>query len=152
MTSAVTATTVMVDTSDPDEGIVGMERRVRALGPVMQSLVKPLRDDQKNHKREKVGPDQPWAPRSAATAAAHHKKRASSLLGKLPSAVQYRADAHAITATSLVAWSAAHRDGDTVGHGAKLPVRESLWISDEMAELAEKNILDSVAKAYGGHS
>lgn len=142
---------IVVELGDVDKGLAAMERRARELGPVMKSLVKPLRDDQRNHKRAQSGPDHGWAPRSAATVAAAHGKRklARSILGRLPSATSYKTTPTSVTGTSKVAWSLAQQEGGRVGHGAQLPAREFLWISDEMMELADHEITGVMIKAFG---
>ncbi len=144
--------TASVDISDVTAGLDALERRGHALQPVLKTLVKPLRDDQKNHKRAQASSSGSWAPRSAATIAAKHGKRklARSILGKLPTAVAYKVTPHSITATSRVRWSGAHQDGATVGHGARVPAREFLWISDEMLTVADNAIADAAVKAFGG--
>ena len=144
--------TATVDIGDVETGLDAMERRARALGPVMKSLTKPLRDDQKNHKRAQSGPSGSWARRSEATIAAKHGKRKlpRTILGRLPTAVSYKTTPSSVTGTSRVRWSGAHQDGATVGHGARLPAREFLWISDEMMTLADNEIADAMVRAFGG--
>lgn len=145
---------VTVDPSDALTGLEALAHKARALGPVMTSLVKPLRDDQRNHKRARSGSAAAWQPLAASTIAnarAHGKRKtARSLLGKLPTAVSYKATADSVTGTSRVAWSSAHQDGATVGHGAHLPAREFLWISDEMQVLADREIGAALVDAFGG--
>lgn len=144
---------IEVDIGDANAGLASMEHKARALGSVMRSLVKPLRDDQRNHKRAREGSAGAWQPLAASTiaAASSHGKRKSarSILGKLPSAVQYKTTPMSVSGMSRVAWSGAHQDGATVGHGAKLPAREFLWISDEMQVLADHQITETVVNAFG---
>lgn len=146
------AVEVTVDIGDVDTGLSAMERRARALGPVMKDLAKPMKADQREHRKEKSGPDGSWAPRSAATIARAHGKRklARSMLGRLPSAVQYKVTASSITGTSRVRWSGAHQDGDRVGHGARLPARTFLWLSDGFQTQAASTIAAALLASYGG--
>lgn len=146
--------TATVDLGDVDTGLVAIERRAHALGPVMQSLKKPLRDDQTNHKRAQSGPSGAWPARSPETIARAHGKRKlpRAILGRLPAATSYKATPTAVTGTSKVRWSGAHQDGDVVGHGARLPAREYLYISDEMLELASNEVATALVNAFGGRS
>jgi len=120
----------------------------------MQSLKKPLREDQTNHKRAQSGPDEAWPARSPETIARAHGKRKlpRTMLGRLPAAVSYKATPSALTGTSKVRWSGAHQEGETVGHGAHLPRREFLWISDEMMTLASNEVTSALVRAFGGQS
>lgn len=149
-------TEITVDIHDVEQGLDAMERRAHALGPVMKSLIKPVRDDQGNHRRAKEGPDGAWAPRAASTILRAHGKRkmSRSLLGKLPTAVQYVATAQSVTGTSRVRWSGAHNDPDgaRVGRGSRLPGRTFLWLSNELQDLAESTIANALLGAYGGRA
>lgn len=141
-----------LDIGDVEKGLDAMQRRSKALGPAFQALKKPMREDQKEHRKTKTGPSGSWAPRSAATLAAHHGKRklARTLLGKLPTAVSYKATAHGVTGESKVKWSAVHQEGGSAGHGAKIPARPFLWISDKLLDLAVNIIDTALVAAFGG--
>lgn len=144
---------VTVDIGDVEEGLAAMERRARALGPTMRTLVKPMKDDQRNHKSAKEGPDGSWPARAASTIARAHGKRKlpRNPLGRLPTAVAYAVTPSSITGTSKVRWSGAHQDGDRVGRGSRLPARPFLWLSDEFVNLAERELADALVTAYGAH-
>lgn len=146
-----TTTSVTVNLGDVDQGLAAMEARAHALGPVFSAAKPLMRADQKEHRQAKVGPEGSWAPRSAATIAAAHGKRklAKNLLGKLPTAVTYTADATSLTAESRAKWSAAHQDGAVVGHGAKLPQRTFLWMSEKFIELADDLVGRALLAAWG---
>lgn len=138
-----------VDIGDVEDGLSAMERRSKQLGPTFQSLKAPMRDDQKEHAKQKVGPDSSWPPRLPSTIASH-KKLPRKLLGRLPTAVSYKATGYSVTAESLVKWSLAHQEGGTVGRGARLPARPFLWISDKLLEVAAEALTKALAAAFGG--
>lgn len=122
------------------------------LGKAFQALKAPLRADQKEHATSKVGPESTWPPRASSTTEsyAHRKKHPRKLMGKLPTAVSYAASGGGISATSRATWSEAHQTGAVVGHGARLPARPFLWISDKMMAIAENRIGDVAIAAFGG--
>lgn len=143
-------------TLDPDDAVAGldaMERRAHALGAAFRALKGPLKLDQRDHAKKRMGPQGPWAPQAASTRArrlSSPKHRARRLLGRLPTAVKYAATATSVSGTSRIAWSAAHADGDRVGHGVRLPAREFLWISNAMLVTAENALNTELVRAYGG--
>lgn len=144
---------ITVDLGDVEEGLAAMEHRARALGPTLHSLAKPMKDDQRNHKVAKEGPDGAWPARAASTIARAHGKRKlpRSPLGRLPTAVKWDVGPSSISGTSKVRWSGAHQDGDRVGRGSKLPARPFLWLSDEFVNLARGELAGALVAAYGGH-
>ena len=149
MSVSVSAT---IDIGDVEKGLDAMERRAHTLGPVFNALKKPMRDDIAEHRKAKTGPDGAWAPRSAATIAAAHGKRklARNILGRLPTAVSYKATSFSLIGESKVKWSGVQQDGGRVGRGSVLPAREFLWIGDSLLVIAESVIADAMLTAYGG--
>lgn len=144
-------TEVHIDISGPLEGFDAMSRKA-VLGEAMKELKAPMKLDQKEHAKAKSGPDGAWPARAASTLAsyaAHHRKP-GKLLGRLPIAVSYRATLTSVIGESRVGWSQAHADGAIVGHGAKLPAREFLYISDKLMITAEEIIEKKIVAAYGG--
>ncbi len=142
---------VTVDVGDVEKGLDATKRRVHALGPAFAQVKEPMRDDQKEHRKDKAGPESKWAPRAASTIASYrHRKHARALLGKLPTAVAYKASATGVTAESRAAWSDAHQEGAIVGHGARLPQRTFLWISDKLIDVATDIISAALLAAWGG--
>lgn len=141
-----------IDLGDVEAGLDAMARRGRALGPAFRELKKPLRLDQKDHAKRREGPSALWAPRATSTMARLRAggKRARKLLGRLPGAVKYTATATAVAGTSRALWSGVHQDGGIVGHGARLPARPFLWISDDMLRVAESTLGAALVRAYGG--
>lgn len=142
---------VTVDIGDVERGLAGMERRGHALGPAFAELKKPMRADQIEHRKAKAGPESTWAPRAASTLAVKRGKHKlpRSILGRLPTAVSYKASATSVTAESRVAWSAIHEEGGVAGHGARIPARTFLWISDKLMTLAESVLERALLAAFG---
>jgi phage gpG-like protein len=87
------------------------------------------REDQREHAQRQEGPTGRWAPRDP-DANARRPRRRRRVLGRLPGAIRVRVHPDAVEVASRVAWSAAHQEGDTVGHGARLPERPFLWWSE----------------------
>lgn len=136
-----------------DDAKRGFEAGARVdLKPAFKQLKKPLRLDQRDHAKQKRGPESAWAPRAESTIARALRGRHGSkkLLGRLPTAVSYIATALSVRGVSRAPWSAAHAKGERVGHGAKLPPREFLWISDAMLTTATSTLADALARAFGG--
>ena len=145
-------TYAVLDLGDVERGLEAMRRRAHQLGPAFRELKKPLRLDQRDHAKKRQGPEALWAPRAASTAArlltgGHRPKK---LLGRLPTAVSYLANATGVAGVSRARWSAAQAEGATVGHGARLQPRVWLWISDDMLRTAEDVIGSALVRAYGG--
>lgn len=121
--------------------IMGLERIAKAdMRRAFNELKGPARFDQRHHERHEEAPDGKWPPLAASTVArrariqAKKKRRArvtNKLLGRLPGALMMRATARSLQILSRVTrWSMAHQKGAVVGHGARLPRRQFLWISD----------------------
>jgi phage gpG-like protein len=143
----------MLDIGDVEEGLAAMERRARTLAPAFAALKKPLRLDQRDHSKKRLGPSAMWAPRAPSTIerARHGGRHLRKPLGRLTGAVSYTADATAVRGTSRVLWSGVHQDGGTVGRGSRIPSRPFLWISDDMLHIAENTLGGALIRAYGGH-
>ena len=145
-------TTVHMDLGDVDKGLDALGRK-SVLAAAMKDLKKPMKLDQREHAKAKSGPEGSWAPRAASTLASYarsKKKLPKKLLGRLPTAVGYRATLYSVIAESRVAWSASQQDGGTVGRGARLPARPFLWISDKLMVEAEEVLTNKLLAAYGG--
>lgn len=145
------APTFRVDLGEVDRAFSAMERRARALGPVFKQLIKPLRDDQREHGQKAEGPDGKWPPRAAATIAkmrAQGKRRRP--MGRIPQSMDYSAGNFGVTGKGRVPWELAHATGDRVGRGAKLPVRIVHWIGDELVTRAKGMVERALAESFGG--
>lgn len=140
-----------VDFGDALKGIAAMAQR-NVLAPALKKLKAPMRLDQKEHARAKAGPEGGWSPRATSSEARRRNlpKRPSKLLGRLPTAVSYKLEGTTLVGESRVAWSGVHQAGGTVGHGARLPARPFLWISDKFLGVAVETLGSTVAAAFGG--
>lgn len=143
-----------IDLGDVEKGLDAMVRRGWAQGAAFSVLKQPLRLDQRDHAKKRQGPHGPWAPQAASTRArrlSSPKHRAKRLLGRVPGAVTYTSTSDSVSGTSRLAWSGVQADGGVVGHGARLPAREFLWISNAMLITAENVLGSALVLAYGGH-
>lgn len=148
----------IVDTSEFDAATAAALKACRDLRPAFRELRKPFRQDQKEHAKDAKGPDGPWAPLARATlerraADARAKRRAGGglagkarrarrrrrvlkqrkVLGRLPFLLDVQVTRDSLIGMSKVLWGDAHFSGKTVGKGVKLPSREFLYVSDELA-------------------
>ncbi len=122
----------------------------------MRELRAPMRTDQKEHAREQRGPDGPWPKRkTAAQVAAGDRRRRSRkrpsrrrVLGRLPGAIKISHDRTSVVVSSKVPWSLAHQEGAIVGHGARLPKREFLWISPKLRGIAVALLEQNMVEAF----
>lgn len=145
-------TAVHIDLGDVDKGLDAMTRR-SVIATALKDLKVPMRLDQRDHAKAKSGPDGSWAPRAASTLASRaraKRKLPAKLLGRLPTAVGYKATLGEVIAESRVAWSAIHQDGGTAGRGARIPARPFLWISDKLMITAEEILTWHILTAFGG--
>lgn len=102
----------------------------------------PTRLDQKDHDRKETGPDGSW-PQLASSTRARYARRPGGkrgfqykLLGRLPKALNSRVTGNSLIFFSRVTkWSMAHQKGAIVGHGARLPRRQFLWISPTLKRI-----------------
>ena len=139
-----------IDLRSTERGLRDLLRRADRVGPFFQALLPELRKDQRDHVRQRQGPEQRWPALSSATVAKPRakRKRARKLLGRLTTAVQYRAGTDAARATSRVRWSGIHQDGGRAGHGAEIPARPFLWLSGDFLDDATGALLDYVARNW----
>jgi phage gpG-like protein len=128
-----------VDLRDVQRGIDALANP-RAVAKGLRELKKPLREDQRDHARKSEGPDGRWPARQARS-----RRR---LLGRLPQAVRAFADRNSVSVVSKVRWSAIHQLGGRGGHGARLPARPFLWVSDGLHTKAAEVLRDAVAEAW----
>lgn len=143
-----------VELGDVEKGLDAAARRARSLGPAFRALKKPMREDQKDHGRRQRGPFGAWARRAPSTLAAYRarRKRIPRPLGRLLSAVAYKADAGGVSAESRVGWSMAHMEPTRVGRGVKLKARPFLWISRKLLDLAGDAIERVIVADFGGRA
>ena len=101
------AVSARVDVSDVIEGLDKLGTRSKTLGPAFRALKDAMKADQRDHREKEAGPDGKWAPRAASTIAAakeHHKRLPRRILGKLTTAISYRALAERLIGESRVKW------------------------------------------------
>lgn len=60
-----------------------------------------------------------------------YAKAQSRPLGRIASSIKSKLTKSSVTIFSEVSWSAVHNDGGTAGHGAKIPKRQFLEVTDE---------------------
>lgn len=148
-------TSLTVNIVDATMGLDAMAKRSHQLEPAFQEIKTAMKVDQKEHREDESGPDGHWAPRKASTIAAaksHHKGRLvpRKILGKLPTAVSYKALPLGVEGESRIKWSLTQQDGGPVGRGVVLPARPFLWISDKLSAKAEGIIAGKLVSAFGG--
>jgi len=163
-------TDVAFDSTEVDAALGDLELRGKRLAPAFRELRKPLRADQRDHAKAQSGPDSSWPPRSPMTEKrrlAHNRavrttkamktiaigksKRRSTpkkILGRLPAAIVMTVGELFVRATSRVPWSGAHQKGGRVGHGARLPARPFLWLSDRVVNTATFVLSEYVVKGW----
>lgn len=137
---------VEIDLRDVERGIAAMLRRGRQLGPVFRKLRQPMRQDLRQHAKDKEGPDGDWPALAMSTVLARRgrRRRSRRLLGRLPQAVKMFVSTDSVAAVSRVPWSGVHQDGGKVGRGATIPKREFMWLSPNFLEKATDEIAESI--------
>ena len=133
-----------LDLAELERGFAGLIAASRDLTPAMRAARRPLMDDQRDHAKRQAGPEGSWPARSS-TARRGKARRRRRLLGRLPTAVILSNDRLSVRVTSRVKWSGSHKEGDRVGHGAKIPPRDFLWPSGRVLEI----IAGIVANHFG---
>lgn len=136
-------------------GIDGMRSRGKALGQVFRALKPVVREDQREHAKTQSGPDGRWAKRAPSTLQKFARGKSGRRLvrrplGKLVSAVAYKASRLGVIAESLVKWSGAHQWGGKVGRGSVLPDRPFLWISEKLLKKTADAIEKHALAGFGG--
>lgn len=135
-----------------ERGLDHLARRAERARPFFEALKSPLREDQRDHKRAKEGPDGMWPKRVQPTPRSHGKKRkrrSKRLLGKLTTAIGYRASSAAVVARSKIPWSGIHQEGGEAGQGAQIPARPFLWLSPGFLRDAGEALLSYVTRDWG---
>lgn len=143
---------VHVDLGAVEQGIARARDRAKARAQAFRSLKKPLRDDQRDHAKQKEGPEGKWPPRAASTIERARKrgKRLRKPMGRLPTAVAYRAGSGGLVAESRAAWSGVHQEGGRVGYGSRIPARPFLWFSESFLRKAAEALLTPILRELGG--
>lgn len=142
-----------IDIGDVEKGLSAMSKRAKSLGSAFDEIKVAMKADQKDHREQQSGPEGSWQGRAMSTIAAakrHHRRLPRKILGKLPTAVSYKALPYGAFGESRVKWSLSQQDGGRVGHGAKLPERAFLWLSDKLLDFAANVVTKSLESAWGG--
>lgn len=163
--------TVHVDISKALKGFKGVRAKSKRLTAAFREIRKPMKADQRDHKKSKEGPEGKWEPLAPSTLGRDRfarkvkstkkgqtrttrkgRKRSSNarMLGRIPSAFSVRASSKGIVATARVKYAAAHQEGGKVGRGSIIPARPFLWISRGLAQRAARIIEEHVAKGFTG--
>lgn len=122
------------------------------LRPAWKEAKLPLRGDIRDHRDAQSGPGGSWAPRASSTTArraASKRNRPKRMLGKLPTALSTLSDRRRVAMKSRVAWSDIHQKGGIAGHGAKIPARPFLWVSQTALNAIGYIVSRHLAKIFG---
>lgn len=120
------------------------------LRPAWKLARRPLRADIRDHAQKTSGSAGTWAPRASSTRVrSGNRRRARKPLGRLPGSVSMKGDRNRLVIRSPVRWSGAQQEGDVVGHGARLPAREFVWVSGKALETVAGYVVRVVAKVGG---
>lgn len=119
----------------------------------------PTRFDQRHHWRKEESPDGHWKGLAASTRERRTRRRgrdksgrnrnwARKLMGRFPNALQALVSERSLIMRSRVKrFSMVHQKGGRIGHGARLPARQFLWISDWLVRRAAQLFQQALARA-----
>jgi len=158
--------------------VMKMFRRLGKLNirKIFTELRGPARFDQRAHDRKEEAPSGHWPPLAASTIARNRYNRtgvgkrgrgkgkrkvvqkawtrpyARKLLGRMPSALRVNVSMRALVIRSRgrAGLGMSHQGGAVVGHGARVPRRQFLWISPWLGEQARKAFEKAMFKAAAG--
>ena len=143
--------TAEFDTLFVENLLLELQRRGTNLRQPLRVIRKEMRLDQREHARDREGPEGKWPERAASTIAKIRKGsgRARRPMGRLTTAVDYIAQQRQVIGRSRVPWSGAHMAGDRVANGATLPQRVFLWISDKLVGTSAKVLGRFLVNGWG---
>jgi phage gpG-like protein len=136
------------DLSDLDEGLAAVIRRGKDFSPFFRKYSPRVRKHQKDHGREKEGPDGKWPKlsRSYRRAKTSRRKRgkpvARGTLGKLTKSHRITVNDFGIEIASPIKWANVHQEGGIVGKGREVPARPFLWWTQRFANETANRALD----------
>jgi hypothetical protein len=158
--------------------VVKMFRRLGKIDVrhVFRDLRGPARYDQRKHDREEHSPSGKWPALAPSTVARNRYRRTSvrkggkkkgqrytqskawtrayakKLLGRMPSALRVNVTMRALIIRSRgkAGLGMSHQAGAIVGHGARVPQRQFLWISPWLGEQARMAFVKALTKAAAG--
>lgn len=148
------------DFSDVFAGFRDIDRVLDRYGRDLFTTMKDaIREDMRGQQRDRRSvtgagwPARAPATRERAQRASKPRRRKSastSLLGKIATAWKSEIDDSGLRMTNQVPFAAAHHEGATVGHGAKLPARPHLEVDprhiDDAIDMVEKLMSDAWEK------
>jgi phage gpG-like protein len=163
---------VDVDLREVEQAIKRMKRAGRSLRPVWQKLRTPMRKDQREHMKRMESPSgSSWPPLAKSTREKRLKKvlrsgKARTKGGRLRKSAQRRVDrvlsARLISRAKIRlfptfmvirtpgAAAGVHQLGGRVGHGAFVPRRTFFWVSDQLARMAARLIVQHLRENWEG--
>jgi len=115
--------------------------------------------DQRHHWRKDEAPWGHWPGLAASTLERRTRRRGrdkkgrnrswpKKLLGRFPTAVKSIASAKSLIVESRVKrFSMIHQQGGRAGHGARIPSRQYMWISEWLLQQAQKAFTKALQKA-----
>lgn len=118
--------------------------------------------DQRHHWNKIEAPWGKWPPLAPSTLERRTRPRGKDkkgrnrswpkrLLGRFPTAVKSIASGKSLVVESRVKrFSMIHQEGGTAGHGARIPSRQYMWISEWLLQQAEKAFTKALQKAARG--
>ena len=135
-----------------EKGVDAMIRAGLHLGDVFRAARADMRTDQLEHGRAQEGPEGKWPPRAAATIEKLRasRRRSRRPMGRLPREIDYKSSDTGVRGESRVPGSLAHMIGDRVGRGARLPVREFMWMSEKFLGKVAERVVSKVIDGFGG--
>ncbi len=126
-----------------------------------RSLVKPAREDLRDHQRERRGQNGAWAPLDPDTwrkRAAKRRKpgkrrrrrapKNTRMLGRLPRAWKSTVTEDGLQMRNMVRWSRAHDEGAVVGNGARLPRRQFAFLGSDFVNGASDIYVRHVMRGW----
>lgn len=120
------------------------------------------RHDQQQHDRALEGPDGRWPQLAASTIERRTRPRGrdkkgrnrswpTKLLGRMPKSIQSITSSKSLIIRSRVKkFSMVHQAGGIVGHGARIPRRQYLWISQWLKDRTRIEFMRALAAAAAG--
>lgn len=157
---------VNIDLAQVNAGLARLHDAGHDLAQVFRDSRKDVRIDQKDHAKHEQGPAGRWASLSPYTAirrlgrrGAQGKRRGrhrigplklkgGRILGRLPGALDVKADRYGLIARSRAKWSGVHQDGGVVGRGQRVPARPFLWISPKLLRAVVARVDERLTAAW----
>lgn len=159
---------VDVDLAHVEAGLARLHDAGHDLSAVFRASRKDLRLDQRDHAKHEQGPEGRWPALSPYTAIRRLARRGRQgsrrgrhrigplklkggrILGRLPGALDVKADRYGMIARSRAKWSGVHQDGGSTGRGQRVPARPFLWISDRLLRAVVVRIDEKLSAAWRG--